>query len=176
MLNPLLAPVHHLGYVVDDIERSSALFVERFGAGPFFRLDHVPLEGITSRGAPATYDHSSAFGAYGTVFLELMEFHEVGPESARAAFDLPRPSLHHVARLAPSIDTGITALEERSIPEVLRAHLGDIRFVYLDARPVAGHHVELLDDVPAFHEFFAGIRAAADEWDGQTDPLRPMGG
>jgi hypothetical protein len=176
MTNPLHLPVHHLGYSVTSLEAAIPEFVSRYGAGPFFRIEHVPLEGISSRGEPGAYDHSSAFGACGDAFFELLELHEVAPERARAAFDLEPPALHHVAHVVPSLDEGIAALEAVDVPELLRANLGDISFVYLDARPATGHHVELLADVPAFHGFFSVIREAAQGWDGKTEPIRAMGG
>jgi hypothetical protein len=176
MSHPLHAPVHHFGYVVDDLETAIPEFVSRFGAGPFFRIDHVPLEGVTSRGEPAAYDHSSAFGACGDVFFEVMVLHEVAPAPTREVFTVPAPGLHHVAYLVPSVDDGVATLEAGAVPEILSASLGDITFAYLDSRSTSGHHVELLADVPAFHDFFAVISGAAEDWDGKTDPLRPMFG
>lgn len=176
MTYPLHTPIHHFGYSVVDLDEAIPQFVERFGAGPFFRIDHVALDGVSSRGEPAVYDHTSAFGASGDTMFELMEFHAVAPDHAQAAFTFGRPALHHVAYLVPSLDEGIAALEAHDVPEVLRAHTGDISFAYLDGRPLVGHHVELLADVPAFHGFWGAIRDAARDWDGVTDPVRTMGG
>jgi hypothetical protein len=36
-------PFHHLGYVVDDLERSAERFARDTGAGPFLLIKHVPL-------------------------------------------------------------------------------------------------------------------------------------
>jgi len=175
MAHPLHTPVHHFGYCVPSLDAAIPQFVERFGAGPFFRIDHVPLEGVASRGEPGVYDHSSAFGACGDSIFELMELHAVEPASAEAAFAFASPALHHLAYAVPSLDESL-ALEPRDVPEILRANLGEISFVYLDTRSTAGHHVELLADVPAFRDFFTVIRDAARDWDGVTEPVRAMGG
>jgi len=42
-----------------DLER----FTRDFGAGPFTVLDHIAFDEVTFEGAPAVYDHSSAFAA-----------------------------------------------------------------------------------------------------------------
>jgi Glyoxalase/Bleomycin resistance protein/Dioxygenase superfamily len=176
MSHPLHAPVHHVAYCVPDLDAAIPQFVERFGAGPFFRIAHVPLETVTSRGEPGVYDHSSAFGACGDSMLEVMEFHAISPERVSTAFAFDRPALHHVGYVVPSLDDGVATLEARDVPEILRASLGEISFVYLDTRSTVGHHVELLADVPAFHDFFTVIRDAARDWDGETEPVRAMGG
>jgi len=171
MSHPLHGPAHHFGYAVSDLDAAIGQFVRHFGAGPFFRIDHVPLAGITSQGEPGEYDHSSAFGACGSTMFELMQVHRTAPRRAQEAFALAAPALHHVGYVVTSLDEGVAALAADGIPEALRANLGDIGFVYLDARPILGHNVELLADVPAFHDFFAMIRGAADGWDG-TEPVR----
>ena len=47
-----LGKIHHLAYVVDDIPAAAQKLNEQFGAGPFFAIDVVPVEDVTSRASP----------------------------------------------------------------------------------------------------------------------------
>jgi hypothetical protein len=62
LFRPSLEGAHHYAYVVEHIEASVARLAEQLGAGPFFLVENVPLENITSRGEPAEFVHHSAFG------------------------------------------------------------------------------------------------------------------
>ena len=62
---PGFGPVHHRAYLVESIEDTVTRLVEQFGAGPFFALENVPLENVTSRGKVAEFFHNSAFGHLG---------------------------------------------------------------------------------------------------------------
>jgi catechol 2,3-dioxygenase-like lactoylglutathione lyase family enzyme len=169
--HPLHGAVHHYGYVVADLEEAVAQASARLGAGPFFLMENVPLQDVTSRGEPAVFDHSSAFGQFGSVPIELMEIHRCEPDRVRDGFALPAPQLHHVAWAVPELDAAIARLEAQGIHGLLRAGLGDIQFLYSDATQTLGHHVELHDDNAAFRGFFAMIQEASVGWDG-SDPLR----
>jgi hypothetical protein len=55
--------------------------VEATRAGPFFHLgEHVEFEEALLEGEPCVFDHASAIGKWGPIFLELIALHEVTPE------------------------------------------------------------------------------------------------
>ena len=173
--HPLHGPVHHYGYVVDNLEKAIDHAIETLGAGPFFRIDHVPLDSMKSDGAPATFDHSSAFGECGDTLLELMEIHTAEPAAVEEGFALPRPQLHHIAFVVPSLEDGIETLAQAGIPAYLEATLGAIHFTYHDGSGTFGHDVELHQDSPDFQGFWTNIRGSNAGWDG-SDPVRsPFG-
>jgi hypothetical protein len=47
--HPFHGPIHHLGYVVENLEASVERLVSELGAGPFFVLRDVAFEQLTSR-------------------------------------------------------------------------------------------------------------------------------
>jgi hypothetical protein len=71
LLNSQLGEPHHYAYVVDGIEATVDRLFEQFGAGPFFRIENVPLEDVVSGGEPAEFAHSSAFGRCGEATTTL---------------------------------------------------------------------------------------------------------
>jgi len=67
LFRPRLGEPHHSAYVVEDIDTTVSRLVDQLGAAPFFLLENVPLENVLSRGQPAEFIHSSAFGYWAGV-------------------------------------------------------------------------------------------------------------
>src|SRR5262245_20947871 len=174
--HPFHGPIHHLGYVVEDLEATVERLVCELGAGPFFVLRDVSFERVTSRGEAATFDHDSAFGQCGAVPIEVMQLKRLEPARLREGFSQSPPQLHHTAyvvapeRLADARED----LERRRLPAFLHATLGDVDVTYHDAAHTIGHQIELHADSRGLRDFFGMIQSASVEWDG-SDPLRSAG-
>jgi Glyoxalase/Bleomycin resistance protein/Dioxygenase superfamily len=173
--HPFHGPIHHLGYVVEDLEATVQRLVSELGAGPFFVLRDVSFERLTSRGEAATFDHDSAFGQCGAMPIEVLQLKRLEPARVREAFSQPPPQLHHTAyvvapeRLAEARED----LERRGLPAFLHATQGDIDLTYHEAAHAIGHQVELHSNSQGLRDFFAMIKDASVEWDG-SDRLRPL--
>jgi methylmalonyl-CoA/ethylmalonyl-CoA epimerase len=171
--HPFHGPIHHLGYVVDDLEATVQRLVSQLGAGPFFVLRDVAFEQVTSRGEAATFHHDSAFGQCGAMPIEVVQLKRLEPERVREGFSQSPPQLHHTAYVVPPehLAEAREDLERRGLPAFLQASLGDIDLTYHEAASLTGHHVELHADSHGLRDFFAMIHGASLEWDG-SDPLR----
>lgn len=171
-----LGKIHHLAYVVEDIPAAAKLLNEQFGAGPFFAIDVVPVENVTSRGEPAEFVHASAFGICNGVPTEIMVIDRMAPERAAARFatdSLPR--FHHIAYAVPLAEVEETRaqLDASGLPEYLQASFGeDVNFTYHDGSASLGHDIELHVDSEGLRGFFSMFDAARAEWDGTTDLVR----
>jgi hypothetical protein len=74
-------PIHHVCYIVDDIPTRSTSGSRRPAPAPFFHLgEHVEFDETLLEGEPCVFDHASAIGKWGPIFLELIELHQVTPE------------------------------------------------------------------------------------------------
>jgi hypothetical protein len=160
---PGARPIVKIAYTVTDAAGSAAHWFEAVGAGPFFVKSHIPV-------APAdgvVFDHSSAFGRWGDVMVELMQIHAVEPSSAAKA--LMTLGVHHVTWFADSLESESGRLEALGWPVVLTATTaGGVTFRFHDARQDLGHLVEIYERSPAH---YAMVEGAAHDWDGQ-DPVR----
>jgi methylmalonyl-CoA/ethylmalonyl-CoA epimerase len=171
---PGFGPVHHRAYLVESIEDTVTRLVEQFGAGPFFALENVAFENVTSRGEVAEFSHNSAFGHLGGDPIELMEINQLSPARVAERFSGPRPGLHHIAWAVPpsSVEQVREALETHGAPGYLQANLDDIDLSFHDSSALLGHDVEIHADVESLQGFFTMFREAAENWDG-SDPIRP---
>ena len=171
----MLPPIHHLGYVVEDLHRDVPRFAAATGAGPFFAMEHIPFDEVTYRGEPAVYDHSSAFGAWGPLIVELTQVHEARPAGLRDSLVAPGAGVGHVAWLAESLDDEVARLESAGLTPFHAGRTGPASAVWLDGGEVFGHPVEVLQRRDELLGFYAMVREAAVGWGG-SDPLRIMTG
>lgn len=148
-----------IAYAVPSGEKLSSVadeFRRRTGAGPFLVVEHIELESVTIEGSPALFDHSSAYGQWGSVMVELVQEH-TEPLIGRTS------GIHHLAFMVESLDTAIESCRQRGWPVILDARtFGGLRFVFCDARETFGHFVELYEPTTALMGFYERIRSLAE--------------
>ena len=175
--NPItgLGEVMQLAYVPADFDAALKFWIETMGAGPFFALDHVKLEDVKFRGAPADIDFSMVLGYWGDIQIELIRQHNDSPSIYKTWRDEGREGLHHVCILvddmakarAAARDAGASVAQEARVP-------GGGEVIYVDTGGGPGTMVEILKPAPGGREFFAMMREAARNWDGR-EPVRRLG-
>ncbi len=166
-----MPPLHHIGYVVRDLRAGVTRFSATTGAGPFFAMEHITFDEVTYRGEPATYDHSSAFGQWGPILVELTEVHEVQPAGLRDAFVKAGAGVGHVGLFADSLADEATRLEAGGLTPFHTGRTGPVSVEWLDGGDLFGHPVEMLQRRDELEQFYAMVREASRDWDG-SEPLR----
>lgn len=170
-----LGEVMQLAFVPADFDAALRYWTETVGAGPFFALDHVQLEAVKVDGAPAQIDFSLALGYWGDIQIELIRQHNDAPSIYKSWRDEGREGLHHVCILVEDMDqaravcaaAGARVRQEGKVP-------GGGEVIYVDPGGGPGSLVEILKPAPGGRDFFAMMRDAARDWDGQN-PLRRLG-
>jgi catechol 2,3-dioxygenase-like lactoylglutathione lyase family enzyme len=169
-----LCTIHHLGYVVDDLAEAARRWHDIAGIGPFLVQEHVPFDGVTADGDPVVFDHTKAYAAYGSLFVELKIIHHAEPASIELLF---RPSggagLNHVAYVVDDAAAESERLAVRGMPSTVRARVGEVDVALHDGSSSLGFAVEVYQRSDSLTALFEQVRSAAREWDGQ-DVLRPL--
>ncbi len=164
------APVQ-VAYAVADVESAAASFAQRFGAGPFFVRHHPAFE-ATHRGEPAVFNHSSAYGQWGDMQVELVQFGQCGPASLHRTV-AAASGLHHMAMFVESLPAEQARLEGLGMPCVMHATTpSGLQFAFHDGRAALGYFVELYEPADSVLRLYRKVREAASGWDGH-DPVRP---
>jgi Glyoxalase/Bleomycin resistance protein/Dioxygenase superfamily len=168
-----LGRIVQVAYAVDDVDAGAHAFAERVGAGPFFVRRHIELARASRAGEPAVFDHSSAYGQWGAVQLELVHVHTAQP-TLLADIVERRAGIHHVAWFVSDVDAEQRRLAGFGWPEVLVAETASgLRFAFHDARAELGHLVEIYEPSDRLVAFYASVAEAAVGWSGD-DPVRPV--
>lgn len=166
----LEAPVQ-IAYAVPDAAAGAARWAEQFGAGPFFVRPHIPVTDVLYRGQAASFDHTSAYGQWGEVMVELVQDHGTAPSVVRERYAPDESGLHHVAYMVTDLDGTVAHLGAYGFPLAMRAVAGETVFCFVDAVATLGHMIELYERSDRLAGFYSMVRAAAAGWDG-ADPVR----
>lgn len=166
--------MHHMGFVVDDLERAARTWHAATGIGPFLVLEHVPFDDLTIDGAPARFDHTTAFAAHGSIFVELQLIHDMPAAAARYFRPTGRTGLNHVAYVVDDAVAERTRLSNEGMPGVVRGRMGDLDVTLHDAVAELGCLIEVHQDSQFLRDFFGQVTTAAADWDGE-DLIRPIG-
>ena len=156
----------HVGYVVNDIHEAASIWSKAFGVGPFVLMERVAFDMVNYYDEPATYEHSVAFGLWGSTTVELMQFHGVvEPDSLAIKMATPSNRINHIGYSVADIDAERLRLETLGAQTFLKARTGDVEGVVLWA-PYLGHSVELLADSDFVRGFSDTLRRITETWDG----------
>ncbi len=168
----LCYPVVQIAYFVENIEDSAVTANQRFGAGPFFIAKEIPLDWVVHRGKEGTLVHSSAYGQWGNVMLELVQQDSLGPSPFRDLYDEGFFGLHHVAMMVPSMQQAYQHFQEQQLEIATRAKTSSgVEFAFVDTLPSLGHFLEIYQESEQLLGFYRMVAQASENWQGQ-DVLR----
>jgi catechol 2,3-dioxygenase-like lactoylglutathione lyase family enzyme len=162
-------PVRQIAYFVPDVRVAALNHHRRFGSGPYFVADNVPLCSAIHRGVETPLDHSSAYGQWGEVMIEFVQqnnsgrsaFHDMYPEgSGRFGF-------HHVALFADDTDAACAQYATDGFETAFRAEMNDgFVYAFVDAVAEYGHMIELYQPLPQLTGFYDMVADAAKSFKG----------
>ena len=168
-----LGRIVQIAYAVEDVWSAARTFAERVGAGPFFVRHHDLPRRVDHHGQPGSFDHSSAYGQWGVVQVELVQIHRAEPSNLA---DIVQRStgIHHVATVVASIDDEQRRLTALGWPAVMTAETASgMRYAFHDARDQLGHLVEIYEPSRGVLALYARVAAASSGWQGE-DPVRTL--
>ncbi|MDE2410354.1 MAG: VOC family protein [Sphingomonadales bacterium] len=168
-----LGPIRQVAYFCADIRAAALDHHRRFGSGPWFIADHIPLAASHHRGVATPFDHSSAYGQWGEVMIEFVQQNNSGGSAMRDLYPegSGRWGLHHVAVFVDDVDGAAAQLAAEGYPTAQRSVMNDgFVFAFADTSAAYGHMIELYAPLPALTEFYAVVAAAARDFRG-GDPF-----
>jgi hypothetical protein len=166
-------PVAQIAYVVDDVRASARRMAQALGAGPFFIGESIPLAHCLYRGREMPLDHTNACGQWGDVMIELVQQNNDGPSAFRDMYPKGSEGMHHVATFVEDFDAEVAryAALGCEAANIAVTEGGNIRFAYIDARPLCGHMIEFYQDSEVIRGFYKMVKDASLNWDGQNPIL-----
>jgi hypothetical protein len=170
-MSRIFGDIRQNGYVVRDIEAAMHHWTERLGVGPFFYIEHVPIEGFRYEGVPSDLEVSIALSNSGPLQIELIQQRNDAPSMYRDFLAAGHEGLQHVAYWTEKMDEDLARMESLGIEVGQSGSIGENgRFVYYLTEHHPGTVVELSEISGTKGRYFALIREAAAAWDG-TDPI-----
>ena len=165
-------PIMQHGYIVEDVERTAAAWIER-GIGPFYILDRNSMEEYHYRGKQTYIELKLAFAYWGSVQIELIQqLNDADTLYSRAVRTTPG-KLNHFASIISGLDEFLARHKLASRVVQSGKMPSGVNFVYLEEFMPGGQHLELIEPTEAALMGFAGMEVIARNWNGKN-PLRPM--
>jgi len=171
---PLFDPVVQIAYYVSDPVAAAKQWAAEQGAGPFFLRRHIAVTDVTYRGTPSSFDHSSAYGWWGDVMVELFTQHDDAPTAVRERYAAGETGLHHMACFVDEIHSALQRCENAGLVVAQTAYAGQTLFAFVDDVARHGHYWELYEGSERLRGFYAMVREASIGWDG-AEPVRELG-
>lgn len=167
-----LGGIMQIAYTVPDIHAALKHYTENLKIGPFFLFEHFPLMNVRYRGQPSDVDITLALGFSGSMCFELIQQNNDVPSVYLEKQRQHGWGFHHFAISSMDFDADLAAYRARGIEEAfyVEVALGS-RAAYVDTTPGLPGMVEIIELTPDVENFFATLKAAADNWDGR-DPVR----
>lgn len=166
-------PAVQIAYVVDDPEQAAYEWARDFGAGPFFLNRHIPVTDVKYRGQPSVFDHTSAYGWWGSMMIELFCQHNDDMTAVRERFPKGSGGLHHMACIVPTLHGAMSVAQRMGLEIAQVATAGSTIFMFVDDVKRHGHYWELYQSSPGLLGFYEMVRTAHETWDG-SDPVRDI--
>lgn len=169
--DPSQQSIFQMSWVVPDLEDAVRRWHAATGIGPFLVNRHLKITNPLYRGEPGEIDFSVAIAQAGEVQVELVEQHDEKPSCYRDSVPAGEEAMHHVAIMPQDYDRALQRYLDQGFEVASSGYFGEVRFCYVDCRPMIGHMVEIVQDCRPIRAFFSAIRQAAAEWDGDPATL-----
>jgi hypothetical protein len=168
----LFGPIKQWGFLVKDLDRAMACWVDQLGVGPWWGFRNVPVTAqFQGEESQVTMDVGLAFQSGVQIELIQQTNDALSPYSAFYAGD-GEQMLHQVAYFAPDIDAAVARARDNGMREVgsIKTLLGT-RYVYMDSPALEGLVIELMEVHDGFVEEYERNAREAESWDG-SEPYR----
>ncbi len=170
-------PIVQIAYFVNNSEQAAAWACKAYGAGPFFLVERIELAWAEHRGERQAqpFLHTSAYGQWGNVMMELVQQDVEGPSPFRDLFAPGEQGLHHTAMMVESLEGTYQAAAELGLEVAARAQtLNGREFAFIDTVAQQGHLLEVYERSEQLLGFYQFVADAARGWDGK-EPVRRLG-
>ncbi|ODQ95968.1 VOC family protein [Mycolicibacterium holsaticum] len=170
----LPGPVRQIGYVVTDLDRALASWLE-LGVGPWFVRRGLTLT-ASYRGEPCQITQSLAMANSGDLQVELIQQEDQTPSVFTEFLAARGEGFHQIAYWAEDFDATMQAVSAAGWPVVWSGgeDVGT-RFAYVEPPNCPASVVEIMELTEITAGMAEFVRDAATDWDG-SDPIRALGG
>ena len=169
-LNTAHLDIVQIAYHVTDVREAAARMNRQFGAGPFILSENILLDSAEHRGVATDFVHTSAYGQWGKVMIELVRQEDETPNTPfRDMYTKDQEGLHHTAIFVDHFDAAVRQFDDLGLALATRCKtkVGGVEFGFIDATATLGHMIEIYESSPTLLGFYEKVRAMSIDWDGK---------
>ncbi|ANI80133.1 VOC family protein [Sphingobium sp. EP60837] len=169
MLPSLVGKDMQLSYVVPDIDEAMRFWTTQLEVGPFVVIEDAAADRVVVyRGRRTRVKMSLAFAYVAEMQIELISATSSDPSPWTDFLQSGRQGLHHLGFWPEDYDHSVLALEQMGFVRECSIETvdGSVSSNYFSGPPYFGVWVELAPNTPTRNNYFAGIKALSERWDG----------
>lgn len=157
--------LHHVGLIVENVERSTKRWGQALGIGPFWTSPRIELESAAEvDGERRTIAIAAGMARMGSTLIELIA--PLDDTSLFSSFLRDRgEGLHHLAYVVTDLAASTSHLTDVGLTRTAgntNADPGVVPWVYMEGEAADGAVIELVERGGAFDDFFSQIYDVLD--------------
>lgn len=160
--------------MVPDLDAAMQNWLTRYGIGPWITMRGAQLDAYEYRNVASSPAIDLAFAQSGEMQLELIAPIDDEPSAYRDFLTSGREGLQHLAWWTDQYDRVEQAGREAGWSILQRGRFATTRFSYFEDVHEHDLAVEIMELDDSTRWLDQHIRAAAQDWDGATEPIRPL--
>lgn len=174
MDEPVFKGIMQVAYIVPDLQKAIAHYVDELRVGPWFVSDHFAGTEKIYRGQPTEVDMAIAMSYANGMNIELIQQIGDAPSVYRDVADARGYGFHHWGYATDSYDDDVKRYRAQGYEVAFTTSIRGARLAYIDTTRDLPGMIELIELTPAHKTIFTGWYQAAKTWDGH-DPVRKRG-
>lgn len=165
-------PIRQIAFYVPDAREAARRHAETFGSGPYYVAEHIPLSTARYRGQAGVFDHTSAYGQWGDVMVEMVQVHSTEPSVFHDLYPNGGTGFHHIALIVDNLADEMKRFEAMGFAEGFYGEVGPgAGFAMMDAVEQFGHFIELYEPSAPLLGVYHLVKSASMNFDG-SNPVR----
>lgn len=165
--------IRQIGYIVRDLDAAMQSWCA-LGVGPWFTMRNLEMKNCRCRGELSEPTISIALANSGPMQLELIQQHDDTPSIYREFLDAGGEGFHQLAYWVTDFDAMMQKARAAGWPLVWSGDGGAVRFAYFELDPRVSTVIEVMELNDVSQGMADLVASAAEQWDGVTDPVRPL--
>ena len=160
--------ISQIAYHVSDIRTACKNMYLQFAAGPFIISENIELANGEHRGKKTQFVHSSAYGQWGNIMLELVKQEDNSVNTPfREMYGPDEEGIHHTALMVENFDKAVAHFDSFNMPLLTRCTTAKahVDFGFIDARKKLGYMIEIYERSSTLLDFYQLVKNRAKEWD-----------
>lgn len=153
-----------IAYFVEDVREAVPRMHQTFGAGPFLVSTKIQLAWAEIRGQACDFVHTSAYGQWGNVMMELVQQDSDGPSPFRDMYEPGQEGIHHMAIMVDSLENAYDHFESEGFKVAAKAQTTTgVEFAFIDTVSKLGDMIEIYEKSEQLTQFYRFIQQASEQ-------------
>ena len=159
--------INQVAYYVEDLDKALKEHHEMFGSGPFFKQEPATFPGIHYRDQEIEMTLQIATGHFNNLQVEFITcLSEPNPFA-----EMGKYGFHHFSNWVDDVDAAMDHMAKLGIEPLYWFEFPPMKICFFDTYERWGYYLEC--HTPQ-EKMWNRYKAAADEWDGTGELIRPM--